>query len=159
MTREDLDITSATAVSSAVERLKPDLVVNCAAWTAVDDAETHEDAALAVNGHGPGHLAAACRDLDAILVQISTDYVFDGTAREPYPEDAEPSAAYRLRADQAGRPGRRARDTPPQQLHRLHRLAVRRARPQLRPHHDQAGSRRDQPGGGRRPAWPAHLDS
>ena len=91
MTREELDITSAIAVSSAVERLKPDVVVNCAAWTAVDDAETHEDAALAVNGHGPGYLAAACRDLGAILVQVSTDYVFDGTAREPYPEDAEPA--------------------------------------------------------------------
>ena len=91
MTREDLDITSATAVSSAVERLKPDVVVNCAAWTAVDDAETHEDAALAVNGHGPGHLAAACRDLGATLVQVSTDYVFDGIARQPYPEDAKPA--------------------------------------------------------------------
>ena len=91
MTREDLDITSATAVSSAVERLKPDVVVNCAAWTAVDDAETHEDAALAVNGHGPGHLAVACRDLGATLVQVSTDYVFDGIARQPYPEDAKPT--------------------------------------------------------------------
>jgi dTDP-4-dehydrorhamnose reductase len=78
-------------VSSAVETLKPHVVVNCAAWTAVDDAETHEDAALAVNGHGPGHLAAACRDLGATLVQVSTDYVFDGIAREPYPEDAEPA--------------------------------------------------------------------
>lgn len=91
MTRDELDITSATAVSSAVEALKPDVVVNCAAWTAVDDAEAHEDAALAVNGHGAGHLAAACRDLGATLVQLSTDYVFDGTAREPYPEDAEPA--------------------------------------------------------------------
>jgi dTDP-4-dehydrorhamnose reductase len=91
VTRDELDITSATAVSSAVETLKPDVVVNCAAWTAVDDAEAHEDAALAVNGHGAGHLAAACRDLGATLVQLSTDYVFDGTAREPYPEDAEPA--------------------------------------------------------------------
>ena len=91
VTRGELDITSATAVSAAVDTLKPDVVVNCAAWTAVDDAETHEDAALAVNGHGAAHLAAACRDLGASLVQLSTDYVFDGTAREPYPEDAEPA--------------------------------------------------------------------
>ena len=90
VTRDDLDITSAAAVSSAVEALKPDVVVNCAAWTAVDDAETHEDTALAVNGQGPAHLAAACRLLGATLVQLSTDYVFDGTACQPYPEDAEP---------------------------------------------------------------------
>jgi dTDP-4-dehydrorhamnose reductase len=66
-------------------------VVNCAAGTAVDDVETHEDAALAVNGYGPGHLAVACRDLGASLVQVSTDYVFDGMARQPYPEDAKPA--------------------------------------------------------------------
>lgn len=91
VTRGELDITSGTAVSSLTETVKPDVVVNCAAWTAVDDAETHEDAALAVNGHGAGHLAAACRDLGATLVQLSTDYVFDGTARAPYSEDAEPA--------------------------------------------------------------------
>ena len=91
VTRGELDITSPTAVSSVVEAVKPDVVVNCAAWTAVDDAESHEDAALAVNGRGPAHLAAACRDLGATLVQLSTDYVFDGTARQPYPEDAEPA--------------------------------------------------------------------
>ena len=91
VTRDELDITSPVAVSSAVGTLKPDVVVNCAAWTAVDDAEAHKDAALAVNGHGAGHLAAACRDFGATLVHLSTDYVFDGTAREPYPEDAEPA--------------------------------------------------------------------
>lgn len=90
-TRSELDITSAAAVSSAVETLRPNVVVNCAAWTAVDDAEAHEDAALTVNGHGPGHLATACRDLGITLVQLSTDYVFGGVAREPYPEDAEPA--------------------------------------------------------------------
>ena len=91
VTRGELDITSPTAVTSVVEAVKPDVVVNCAAWTAVDDAESHEDAALAVNGRGPAHLAAACRDLGATLVQLSTDYVFDGAARQPYPEDAEPA--------------------------------------------------------------------
>ncbi|MFD0887731.1 dTDP-4-dehydrorhamnose reductase, partial [Streptosporangium algeriense] len=66
-------------------------VVNCAAWTAVDDAETHEDEALAVNGHGVRALAEACERLGALMIQPSTDYVFDGTAVEPYPEDAPTS--------------------------------------------------------------------
>ena len=91
LTRHDLDITDAAAVAAAVEAAKPDVVVNCAAWTAVDDAETHEDAALAVNGHGAAHLAAACADQGATLVQVSTDYVFDGAARSPYSEDALPA--------------------------------------------------------------------
>ena len=60
--RSDLDITDAAAVRAALRRRKPAVVVNCAAWTAVDDAETHEDAALQVNGHAVAGLAAACAD-------------------------------------------------------------------------------------------------
>ncbi len=67
------------------------MVVNCAAWTAVDDAEAHEEAALAVNGHAIAGLATACADLGAALVQVSTDYVFDGAASSPYSEDAAPA--------------------------------------------------------------------
>lgn len=96
-TRADLDITDPAAVQAAMDWHRPQIVVNCAAWTAVDDAEAHEDSALAVNGHAVGRLAAACASNDATLIQISTDYVFDGEAVKPYPEDhpaAAPRSAY-----------------------------------------------------------------
>jgi dTDP-4-dehydrorhamnose reductase len=96
LTRADLDIMSAAAVSGALAAHEPDVVVNCAAWTAVDDAETHEEEALALNGHAVAGLAAACRDAGAALVQPSTDYVFSGSASAPYAEDAPtaPRSAY-----------------------------------------------------------------
>ncbi|MEV7772056.1 dTDP-4-dehydrorhamnose reductase [Kitasatospora sp. NPDC086791] len=84
--RADLDITDAAAVRAAVEG--HDLVVNCAAWTDVDAAETEEEAATAVNGTGARHLAAACAGTGARLLQVSTDYVLPGDATEPCPEDA-----------------------------------------------------------------------
>jgi dTDP-4-dehydrorhamnose reductase len=89
--RSGLDITDATAVRATLDARKPDVVVNCAAWTAVDDAESAEDAALASNGHAVAGLAAACRDHGAVLVQASTDYVFDGTAEVPYSESHPPA--------------------------------------------------------------------
>src|SRR5215469_11418626 len=98
--RADLDITDAAAVADAVSRHRPDVVVNCAAWTAVDDAEAHENAALRVNGDAVALLAAACAGHGAgggaALVQISTDYVFDGGAEKPYSEDHQtaPRSAY-----------------------------------------------------------------
>jgi dTDP-4-dehydrorhamnose reductase len=106
--RADLDITDAAAVRATVARHQPDVVVNCAAWTAVDDAEAREDAALDINGRAVGHLAAACAEHGAALVQISTDYVFDGTAEKPYPEDhpAAPRSAYgrtKLAGEEAAR--------------------------------------------------------
>ena len=92
----DLDITDASAVAAAVGRYQPSVVVNCAAWTAVDDAEAHEDDALRLNGDGPASLAAACARAGAVLVQPSTDYVFDGQGASPYAEDAPaaPRSAY-----------------------------------------------------------------
>lgn len=92
--RADLDVTDADAVAAAVEG--HDCIVNCAAYTKVDDAETHESLAFAVNATGAGNLAAAAAKHGARLVQLSTDYVFDGTATEPYPEDAprHPVSAY-----------------------------------------------------------------
>lgn len=89
----DIDIADSASVSAAVAAAAPDVVVNCAAYTAVDAAEEDEDRALAINGLGPRLLAEQCRDRGAWLVHISTDYVFDGTATEPYAEDAEPSPA------------------------------------------------------------------
>jgi len=96
LNRAGLDVTDAAAVGAALERHRPDVVVNCAAWTAVDDAEAREDEALAVNGHAVGYLAGACAAGAAALVQVSTDYVFDGLATDPYPEDHRtgPRGAY-----------------------------------------------------------------
>jgi dTDP-4-dehydrorhamnose reductase len=92
--RADLDVTDPTAVAAAVPG--HDVVVNTAAWTDVDGAEEHEEAAMRVNGLGPQLLAAACAAEGARLVHVSTDYVFDGTATAPYPEDAPlaPRSAY-----------------------------------------------------------------
>lgn len=94
LSRADLDVTDPKAVIAAVRG--HDVVVNCAAWTAVDAAETHEAEAFAVNALGPAHLAAACRIHGARLVQVSTDFVFDGELRRPYPEDhpVRPLSAY-----------------------------------------------------------------
>ncbi len=84
--RRELDITDRDAVDEAVARAAPEWVVNCAAFTKVDDCEREQELALAVNGRGPGNLAAACARHGAALLHISTDYVFDGTARRPYME-------------------------------------------------------------------------
>ncbi len=89
--RSELDITDTAAVREALRRCRPSVVVNCAAWTAVDDAETHEDAALQANGHAVAHLATTCVDYGITLVQVSTDYVFDGEARQPYEEADRPA--------------------------------------------------------------------
>ena len=91
MDRASLDVTDAGAVADAIARCRPEVVVNCAAWTAVDDAEAAEEQALAVNAGGPANLAAACARLGARLVQVSTDYVFDGRAGRPYAEDDVPA--------------------------------------------------------------------
>ncbi len=91
-----LDITDADAVATAFAEHQPVLVINCAAWTAVDDAESREADALRVNGEGPRHLAEACAKSGATLLQVSTDYVFGGDATSPYGEqDATgPRGAY-----------------------------------------------------------------
>lgn len=91
-----LDITSRESVHEAIAAAKPDVVVNTAAFTAVDAAEDDEARALRVNGEGPRVLAAALERHHARLVQLSTDYVFAGAATTPYPEDAvpEPVSAY-----------------------------------------------------------------
>jgi dTDP-4-dehydrorhamnose reductase len=94
--RKALDIADAASVGEALDVHRPAVVVNCAAWTAVDDAETREDEALRVNGDGPRVLAEACRDYGAVALHVSTDYVFAGDADAPYAEDAAtaPRSAY-----------------------------------------------------------------
>lgn len=86
----EVDITnSASFIKIAVA--KPDVIINCAAYTNVDKAESEPDLAQAVNAQGPANLAALAKELDALLVHISTDYVFDGKATRPYRED-DPTA-------------------------------------------------------------------
>lgn len=86
--RAALDIGDPDAVRAAVQTTRPAVVVNCAAWTAVDDAETREADALLVNGTGAANVANACAEAGAVLIQVSTNYVFDGEATDPYDEDA-----------------------------------------------------------------------
>ncbi len=92
--RVDCDVTDPSSVAAAVTGA--DVVVNCAAYTKVDDAESDEGTALAINGIAPGIVAAECGEAGARLVHISTDYVFPGDATEPYDEDAPtgPRSAY-----------------------------------------------------------------
>ena len=82
-----LDITDAGAVSRVLGEAKPDAVIHCAAWTAVDAAEDNEDKVRAINAGGTEHIARACRAIGAKMMYISTDYVFDGQGETPWPPD------------------------------------------------------------------------
>ena len=94
--RAELDVTDAGAVEKRFDLERPDVVINCAAWTDVDGAEEAEEAALAVNGMGAGNVAAAADAHGAAVLYASTDYVFDGTKRAPYVETDQtaPLSAY-----------------------------------------------------------------
>jgi dTDP-4-dehydrorhamnose reductase len=108
LTSHDLDIANRPILKQAIESARPDVVVNCAAWTAVDRAETEPDAAYRVNVLGARNVAQAARRVGARVVYFSTDYVFDGAATEPYDEDAPtgPLSVYgrtKLQGEQATR--------------------------------------------------------
>jgi dTDP-4-dehydrorhamnose reductase len=94
--RADCDVADAQAVAATFERLRPTLLINCAAYTKVDLAEKEREAAHRANAIGPGVLAAECRRHGTALVHFSTDYVFDGSIRRPLrPEDpVGPQSAY-----------------------------------------------------------------
>ena len=85
--RSGLDITRREVVFATIARERPEIVINAAAYTAVDRAESEPDAAWAANCAGPAHIAAACRNSGIPLIHISTDYVFDGAKSDPYQED------------------------------------------------------------------------
>lgn len=85
-TRAELDITDADAVSHAVAQLRPRAVINCGAYTDVDGAQSDRETAMAVNGSAAGNVAAAAEQVGAAIVHVSTDYVFDGSKREPWLE-------------------------------------------------------------------------
>ena len=89
--RATLDITHAEAVRETARRARADVIINCAAYNDVDGAEDHAPRALAINSWAVRTLARAARDTGATLVHYSTDFVFDGTADEPYPETSAPA--------------------------------------------------------------------
>jgi dTDP-4-dehydrorhamnose reductase len=91
LTRRELDVADPRAVADRMDEHKPDVVVNCAAWTAVDKAEEREAEALQVNGSAVASLAAACQRHGSRLVQLSTDYVFGQRPKESYAEDDDPA--------------------------------------------------------------------
>jgi dTDP-4-dehydrorhamnose reductase len=83
----ELDITDYLAVEKVFVKTKPNVVLNAAAFTRVDDCEKFQEPAFVVNAQAPGHLAALCKKYNSLLVHFSTDYIFDGNASEPYIED------------------------------------------------------------------------
>jgi dTDP-4-dehydrorhamnose reductase len=89
----DLDVSNPVAVMQRLTSERPDVVVNCAAWTAVDDCESDPNRAIRINGEGPAHLVKAAERVGARVIQISTDYVFDGSKPSPYHEADEPNPA------------------------------------------------------------------
>lgn len=86
LTRQELNLTQLGQVRSAIERIQPEIIINAAAYTAVDRAEAERDLAMTINGKAPGVVAAAARDCNARLIHISTDYVFAGDKGSPYLE-------------------------------------------------------------------------
>jgi dTDP-4-dehydrorhamnose reductase len=94
--RPHLDLAAPATVQPALEAAAPDIVVNAAAYTAVDQAEREPDIAAAVNGVGAGSVAEACRALGVPIIHLSTDYVFDGDKKSPYVEEdlVAPASVY-----------------------------------------------------------------
>ena len=89
--RAELDVTDPAALERRLELERPDVVINCAAWTDVDGAEAAEESAFAINGAGAGNVAAATAKVEARILHVSTDYVFDGAKGAPYVESDQPA--------------------------------------------------------------------
>lgn len=89
--RQELDLADFAALQETLRSVQPQLIVNAAAYTAVDKAETETDLAMAINGTAPGVLAEAALQCGASLIHYSTDYVFDGTKTSPYSEEDRPN--------------------------------------------------------------------
>jgi dTDP-4-dehydrorhamnose reductase len=98
VSRPEFDLEAPETIEACFAQAKPDLVINAAAYTAVDAAETHPEAAKACNQTGPERLARLCAEADVPLIHISTDYVFDGTKGTPYVETdpTNPTGVYGL---------------------------------------------------------------
>ena len=93
---KDLDITQSSSVSEAIEKLSPKVIINCAAWTDVDGAESHEIDASKVNSDGAENLAIAAKLSNSMLIHVSTDYVFSGKGQTPWQigDELNPQSAY-----------------------------------------------------------------
>ncbi len=91
LSRGQLDISDLTAVRDAMDAIRPEVVVNCAAWTAVDECEADPERAFLINASGPGNLCDAARTSGARIIHVSTDFVFDGTKATPYHECDTPN--------------------------------------------------------------------
>jgi dTDP-4-dehydrorhamnose reductase len=89
--RQGMDLANPDSIRSAIRKIRPDLIVNAAAYTAVDKAESEPDLAMAINGIAPGIMAEEAKRLGAAMVHYSTDYVFDGTKTSPYTEEDIPN--------------------------------------------------------------------
>lgn len=96
--REHLDIVQEEAVKAKIKELQPYFLINCAAYTAVDKAETEQEICYAINAEAVKYLAKACKENNTKFIHISTDYVFDGTATTPYTEESptNPQSVYGL---------------------------------------------------------------
>ena len=96
LTRSDLDITDSRAVNTKVREVRPSIIVNCAGYAKVDDAEENERIATGINGSAVELVAQAANTVDALLIQISTDFVFDGMKTTPYEinDRTDPLSAY-----------------------------------------------------------------
>lgn len=93
---EEMDITDAASVDKVIRETDPDAVIHCAAFTAVDAAEENEELCRKINADGPRNIARVCKELDIKMLQVSTDYVFEGTGERPWePEDeCHPKSVY-----------------------------------------------------------------
>jgi dTDP-4-dehydrorhamnose reductase len=112
LSRAELDVSDRETSRARIIEIAPDVIVNCAAYTKVDDAETSEELALSINGAAVRGLAGAADECDALLVQLSTDFVFDGRQETPYEVDAPvaPLSAYgrtKLAGEEAARDAQR----------------------------------------------------
>jgi len=91
LTHEDMDITDLATTREALLKLRPDIVINTAAYHKTDECEDNPEKSFLVNSIAVRNLALICKEIDSILVHYSTDYVFDGTKNQPYTEDDEPN--------------------------------------------------------------------
>ena len=91
LSSSELDITNLAECKAIFQKVKPDFCINAAAYTAVDKAESEPEKARLINAEGPRNLAQVCKEQDAILLHISTDFIFDGTATKPYTEEDIPN--------------------------------------------------------------------